>query len=163
MVDNNSFGGAGAPTDAVNQSFIAPFGLHVTGKLSANPALAITTNSMHPITNGPFGMVSSFATGDPGWFDNLGPNAIELADLQANNNTALAVINRGALSPTSGGVVALSDFNTFDNTRLPLANNRVLERNAIAYLAPTVPEPSTAIFGLAITVQCVLNRRRRLK
>ena len=158
LVDNDTFGGSGAPTDAVNQSFISPFGLHVFGKLSANPAIANVTNTTHPVTNGPFGLVSSFSTGDPGWFDNLGSNATGLARLTANNNIPLAVINRGALSSTSGGVVLLSDFNTFDNGRLPLTNNRVLERNAIAYLTP---EPSGFLLTTTGIFTLVAGRRVR--
>ena len=74
------------------------------------------------------------------------------------NNIPLAVINRGALSATSGGVVLLSDFNTFDNTRLPLTNNRVLERNAIAYLTP---EPSGFLLAIMGILTLVAGRRVR--
>lgn len=140
LVDNDSFGGASVNTDAVNQSFISPFGLHVTGKLSGNPAPANVTNANHPVTNGPFGRVSTIATADPGWFDDLGPTSVGLAELAANNGIALTAINPGALSANSGGVVFLSDFNVLDNNRLPLFDNRTMIRNAIAFVSPSLAD-----------------------
>lgn len=55
------------------------------------------------------GMVSSYDTGWPGWYNNLGSYAIGLATLDANGQTSLAVIPPGAINSGSGTVVLFSD------------------------------------------------------
>jgi autotransporter-associated beta strand protein len=127
-VDNNTFAGAG--TDAVNQSFISPFGLHVTGTLSGSQNATIT-NLTNPVINGPFGVVSTFETNFPGFFDSLGTNAAGLAQF-TSNETAIAVITPGILGAHSGAVVLLSDSDTFDAGD----SNDVLFENAVAYTVP---------------------------
>jgi hypothetical protein len=82
LVDNDTF--AGQPTSSnVNNSFISPFGLHVTGTVTGLQQANVTDFSSL-VTNGPFGKVTSFTTSFVGWFDNLGPNATALASLAAN-------------------------------------------------------------------------------
>lgn len=137
MVDNWNFGCGGTcgypNTNPVNQSFIAPFGLHVTGKLS-NPQFASTVSSNHQVIRGPYGVVSQIVTGDPGWFDNLGSNATALAHLTVNNGTALAVIDPCAIATQSGGVVFLSDMNALDDWGLGQGDNQALALNAIRFV-----------------------------
>lgn len=144
MVDNQTFGGGGTqPTSSVNQSFVAPFGLSPTGQLGNPVSATVLQPNIHPVTNGPFGTVASFVTGDPGWFSSLGPNAASLAQF-SGGQTALAVIGPRALSPVSGSVVFLSDMNALDNGRLSLAGNTTLALNALWF---TITTARYSLFG----------------
>jgi hypothetical protein len=157
-VDNDTFAGGG--TSAVNNSYISPFGLHVTGT-GSGIQLATATNTSSPVTNGPFGLVSSIQTSFPGWFDNLGSNAQSLATLNFNSQPMLAVINRGALGAGSGGVVFYSD-SILINVEYSTANNQTLARNSLAFASATVPEPSSLVLaGAAVLVAGAFTYRQR--
>jgi hypothetical protein len=147
VVDNNTFGGP--TTDSVNESFLEPFGLDSTGTLTGTRDGTIT-NPSHAVTNGPFGSVSAFRFLFPGWFDNLGPNADPLGTIDANGEVGLAVIDRGALSPTSGQVVFFSDTGPFIdfNDLFNSLDNKALALNSFVTPATVVPEPSTLALAL---------------
>ncbi len=161
FVDNDSFDAA---ADAVNESFLDPFGLDVTGTLDLLQTTTVTNNS-HPVTNGPFGMVNSFTTNFPGFFDNLGSDALSLGTLNINNGDALAVIGSGVLSPTSGSVVFFSDNNIAADGILGQTDNRALVLNAIDFAGPqAVPEPPILLLfsvgilaGLAARMRCRMH------
>ena len=158
-VDNDTFAGGG--TSAVNNSYISPFGLHVTGT-GFGGQLATVTNTSSPVTNGPFGLVSSIQTSFPGWFDNLGSNAHSLATLNFNSQPMLAVINPGALGLGSGGVVIYSDTILADGL-YNAADNQTLARNSLAFLSSTsVPEPSSLVLaGVSILVAGAFTHFKR--
>jgi Dockerin type I domain/PEP-CTERM motif len=130
-VDNDNYAGSG--TSAVNNSFLAPFGLDVTGSF-LNSQTANVTTFTGPITNGPFGSLTSFTTYYPGYFDSLGPNATALASLAANGQPVLAEIAPGALGPHSGAVIFQADtvfVNGFPSA--PTGNNLTLALNEINF------------------------------
>jgi len=151
-VDNQDF--AGGP----NESFLDPFGMHATGKLPGQPnATSVAPN--HRVMNGPFGVVTTFATSVGGWFDNLGPNATALATYDVNGQPPLAAIAPGVLGPGSGGVVFIADADSLVDTAaggfFHAADNEKLFLNAVAY----VPEPCGV--SLLPCVAVVIGLRRR--
>jgi hypothetical protein len=158
FLDNDTFA---AGVDAVNNSFTSPFGVHVTGTL-IETQLASTLSS--PITSptAPFGAVSTMTTIYPGWFDNLGPNATDAADLQANSQSALAYIAPGAIAPGSGPVVFFSDSVFADGGGF--SSNETLVENALAYAdsgpVSAVPEPASLLIVGIGGAALVLRRRR---
>lgn len=148
LVDNNTFAGSPA-TDNANQSLISPFGLHVTGTLpGANTATV--TDTAHPVTNGPFGTVTSVATNFPGFFDVLGLSTL-LAQF-SSTQPALAVLNRGDLDPGSGPVVFVSD--SFPLTNVTSDDNQNLDLNTLAFI---LPEPGSCL--ALVTILGVMVRR----
>jgi hypothetical protein len=150
-VDNDTFAGSGTP--AVNNSYISPFGLHATGTLNGIQ-LATVTDSSSPVTNGPFGLVSSIGTNYPGWLNNLGSNAQSLATLNYNGETMLAAINPGVLGPGSGGVVIYSDSILINGT-INTWDDQTLANNTIAFvMSQSVPEPSSLVLGIIASVAC---------
>ena len=104
LVDSDAF--AGGASSAANNSFLAPFGMHVTGTdCGANATFA--NPSASAVTSGPFGTLSTATIVCAGWFDTLGP-ATAYGTLTTNGQPFLAVIPPGALAPGSGPVVLLS-------------------------------------------------------
>jgi hypothetical protein len=102
---------AGGP----NESFLDPFGMHATGKLPGQPnATSVAPN--HRVMNGPFGVVTTFATSVGGWFDNLGPNATALVDLRREWPTAPCCDRAWCPWPGSGGVVFIADADSLVDT-----------------------------------------------
>ncbi|MCX7417982.1 MAG: hypothetical protein NT013_00385 [Planctomycetia bacterium] len=97
--------------DNSNESLIDPFQMDITGTLGGGQTVTVTNPGAHVVTAGPFGTVNSFGLSYPGWFNNLGPYATTLGTLNANGQSALAVINPGAINAGSGGVVLISDGN----------------------------------------------------
>lgn len=154
--------------DAANQSLINPFGLHSQSQEFVPGRLGVTvTNPLaNPVTSGPFGVVTDYELASVGWYDSLGTNVQSLATLDLNGETALAVIDKGALGPGSGGVVFSSDTNPLfhiDFTTLFPAY-KPLDFNVIAYLAPSaaVPEPaSLTLFGFGLLGLAGYGWRRR--
>ncbi len=123
----------------VNNSFISPFGLHTKGMLKEWQFLT-STDANHFVTNGTFGTVSVARGWYAGYFDDLGPYAVPLGEY--DGFIGLAAIDPGVLSPTSGGVVFISDRGTvFGN--VPECDNTTLLLNAVAFI--TIPEPSTFV------------------
>jgi len=126
----------------INNSYVSPFGLHVTGTLGGNQ-IADATSTSGPILNGPFGLVSAVDSFYPGFFDSLGSSAISLATL-SNNMPLVAEIAPGSLGIGSGGVLLASDSILTDGTFVA-NDNATLFNNAIAAFSPSlsaVPEPT---------------------
>lgn len=133
LVDNDSFTPV-APE--VNNSFLAPFGMHVSGTDNNFSSGATVENpGASLVTSGPFGTVPTLTLVVPGWIDELGP-ATSLGTLNVNGQPFLAVIPSGALGAGSGPVVVMSDTDldsSFWNTAY-----RSLVFNAIAFVSPDV-------------------------
>ena len=132
FTDNDTFT---SNASTVNNSYINPFGVSSTGTLNGNPFNVTVTNpAASPITNGFMGMVNSYYTGWPGWYNRLGSYASSLGTLDANGETALAVIPPGTINSGSGAVVLFSDstylYNGYWNSTM-----QALTLNAIAYAA----------------------------
>jgi hypothetical protein len=117
---------------AANPTLINPFGLNITGGVIAHLPATVPQPFSTEITREPFGVVTTLATINPGWFDQLGL-AKPVATLDANGKPLLAVLGSGALGPGSGRVVLSADSDIY-------TQNLVLIENTFAYL---VPEPST--------------------
>jgi hypothetical protein len=143
--------------EVASDSMVSPFGLDSTGVIFGS-ATATVTNTMHPVTNGPFGPVSTLTYGSPGWFNALGANAAALARLNANNQVSLAVTDYGVLSPGSGAVVYFADA-TIDNSTYT-GSIVTLVDNALAYT--TVPEPGSLLLGGVGAAGLAVWRRRRI-
>ena len=166
LVDNDSYvGGA----DAGHESFLDPFGLDVAGN-GAHPTYPFSvhnptvTNPTHPIMADTYGFGSVtvplfFAFG---WFDDLGPDAIELAHIGPPADLpGIAVIEPGVLAPGSGPVVFFSDTALF-YSNFQSDDNEPLVLNSIAYAAG-IPEPGTAILltlAMLLTAGAVRARRK---
>lgn len=145
--------------DVASNSMLSPFGVHLTGWIDG-PSINVTvTNMASPVTNGPFGAVTSYRTWYPGWFDSLGTKATSLARIDSNGQSTLAQIDRGALSPGSGTVVLSSDTSLIFYG--PDSPNMRITKNAIAFVAPSsVPEPSTVLLLGSILASLVAIRKR---
>lgn len=130
FVDNDSFGGR--DSDVVNESFLDPFALDVSGSLKGEQNVVVLPLD-NPITKGSFGRVENFKVLFPGYFEVLGQPALNLAMLDDNGEAALVYLMRGALTTGSGGVSFFSDSNLtaemFDE------NVGRLIKNALAYAA----------------------------
>ncbi|MDH3445354.1 MAG: hypothetical protein OEN50_15620, partial [Deltaproteobacteria bacterium] len=131
LPDNSTFGGAGTP--AANESLIDPFGLDIGGTLPGKVLATVPNPSVSTITNGPFGVVSSFSQNVPGGLTNLGSFASSLAVNPLGD--ALAVIEAGVLGPRSGRVVIYSDVNMFGDSDAAgfFSENQALFLNTIQF------------------------------
>ena len=109
------------------------------------------------VTSGPFGTVSNFPIGFPGWFDGLG-GTTSLGTLDFNNQPVLAAIHPTRFGPGAGCVVFVSD-STFLTDTFTTAENRAILLNGIQC---AIPEPATwglLLFGA--TIFCALAAARR--
>ena len=164
FTENDSFN---VNADAGNESFLDPFGLDSSGTGSSpaypssvhNPTV---TNPTHPIVDNTFGFGAVttplfFAFGS---FNNLGPNANELAHIGGPLNApGIAVIERNALAPGSGAVILFSDTSPFFGNYVNAHNSQLL-LSSIAYAA--VPEPSTwTLVALGLLAMAPWMRRFR--
>ncbi len=144
-----------ASFELANESFLDPFGLDSTGYIEG-PRDLIITDLSHPVADGPFGSLTEVAFWYPGYFNDLGPDAVEVGTVIGQ--PGLAAIAPGQLGPGSGGVVFFSDH-------APGRNNSTVMLNSIAFVAPNalIPEPSTLVllFSLALAGAGVGYRRRR--
>ena len=135
LPDNSSIGDHGP----ANESLIDPFGLDIAGTGFNGLVIATVADpSASSITSGPFGVVSSFTQYFPGGLTNLGPFAISLGTNLLG--TALAVIEKGAISPGSGRVVIYSDVGTFGDSDAGnvFAANELLFLNTIDFCLPEI-------------------------
>jgi len=148
-------GGPGG--DAVRESLIDPFGMDTMGDSHAPTATFV--NTLHPIAHGPFGTITQFGLNASGWYDNLGPYAIPLATDDFFSQPVLAVIEHGAILPTSGRAVFLADGNALDAGSF---HSLALAGNILTYLIP-VPEPSSGALALVAMagIVGVYYRRKR--
>ncbi|MCZ6916792.1 MAG: hypothetical protein O7I93_08450 [Gemmatimonadetes bacterium] len=106
--NNDSFGGP--TTGDANNSLIAPFGMEINFTVGGTVSVQVLRTAS-PVTDGPFGTVTTFKQLFPGVFTELGP-ATSLAVSQ-HGDAALAVIERHTLSAGAGPVVVYSDISTF--------------------------------------------------
>jgi hypothetical protein len=135
------------------QTFFTPFGVSETGRIFQNvPAYPLDPN-VHPITNGPFGVVTEAVTTNTGWFDDLGPWAQPVL-LLPNGYPVMAVIERDAIAPGSGRVVLTADGQLLNNS-LPLF------QNVAAYMVPEPASRALLVTGLFALAAVALDRRRR--
>ena len=141
--------------EAANESFLDPFGLDSTGYLEFDQTLTITDPS-HPVADGPFGTVTSVDYWFSAYFNNLGPDAVQVGTV--DGRPGLAAIAPGQLEPGSGGVVFFSDHS-------PGRNNSTVMLNSIAFVISdaVIPEPSTLVllFSLALAGAGVGYQRKR--
>ena len=160
--DNDSYAGVPASDDA-NETFLDPFGIDSTGRVPS-ASNATSTALAHPVINGPFGTVTTFATNFGGWVENLGPNATAVAGYDFNAEPAIAAIAPGALAPGSGGVVSIGDADSLvdsaDGGLFGSADNQTLLLNSVAF---AIPEPSTVSLLVSLSVLCTGSLRRRRK
>ncbi|MEI7731986.1 MAG: Ig-like domain-containing protein [Verrucomicrobiota bacterium] len=109
LVDNELFGGIG-PSDLANESLVNAFGFTVAGLDYNSASQVIFANpAASPLTKGPYGNFSSFASYYPGWFDTVSPDAVVLGRLKVNNQPAVAVIHPKVLSAFSAPAFFFSD------------------------------------------------------
>jgi Immunoglobulin I-set domain len=132
FADNDGVAGSGPGSP--NGSVVGVFGCSVTGS-GAWPDPA-TVSASHPVTNGPHGAVTAFDVLVPGWFDLLGPSVTPLAHLNSTNAPVLAVIDRDALGPGSGGVVLFSDTSLVFDMFIGGSGALPLALNAIEFASP---------------------------
>lgn len=137
----------------VNPTLVTPFGPNINGTTMLNPNATVTNPTSIPFTAGPFGVVTSLSTANPGWFDSLG-GAIPVATISPGLNV-LAYFPENALAPGSGRVVISADSDIY-------FNNTILIFNTFNYLIQPIPEPSTfALSGTALVVFGWMVRRRK--
>lgn len=139
----------------VNPTLINPFGLDINGDLVGHLPATVSNPATSPITSTPFGQVTSLATINPGWFDQLGA-AHTIATLDINGQPLLAMLDAGSLGPGSGAVVLSADSDIY-------TQNITLIDNTFAFLIAT-PEPSSLIlaaFGFAGLAAWSWRRRNR--
>ncbi|HVP21980.1 MAG TPA: carboxypeptidase-like regulatory domain-containing protein [Anaerolineaceae bacterium] len=110
LTDNDSFGGSPASSDA-NQSLINPFDVTTAGFIPGKVTASVLNPLNSLITNGSYGMVSSFSQFYTGYFTNDGIYANRLANNDLGG--ALDVINADAIQTGSGPVILFSDANAF--------------------------------------------------
>jgi hypothetical protein len=136
--------------DASRASLLSPFGLATTGWIVTDTANIITPT--HPIAVGPGGTLTHFDLHNTGWFTSLGPYAHTIAIEVVTSMPVMAAIERGAISPTSGRAVYLSDSSVFDPG---FVNGPILAANLVGYLVPEpgpIPQAVLAILGFATFV-----------
>jgi len=141
---------------ASRASLIGPFGLTTTGWIVNDTAQIVALT--HPIANGPGGPLSHFDLHNTGWLTSLGPYAHTIAIETVTGMPVMAAIERGAISPTSGRAVFLTDSSVFDDG---FVFGPVLAANLVGYL---IPEPSSVILGslgLAAFVGMSALRKRK--
>ncbi len=138
--------------DSVNESLLDPIGMDSTGNLIGIHTATVLDPAAHPVTSGPFGLVRAFDLAAGGWIESLGASANSLANI-SGGRTALATIDHGAFSLTSGGVVVLTSVGSLQNSyfRDPV---RSIIRNAIVWTPPPPCYPdcdsSTGLYVLDI-------------
>jgi len=136
---------------ATRASLIGPFGLATTGWI-VNDTANIVAPPTHPIALGPGGPLTHFDLHNTGWLTSLGPYAHTIAIETATLMPVMAAIERGAISPTSGRAVFLTDSSVFDPG---FANGPILAANLVGYLVPEpglVPQAVLAVLGFATFV-----------
>jgi hypothetical protein len=134
-LDNDSYAGAG--TDLVNESVLDPFGLDITGTGAAWPQTTTVVNPRRSqVSNGPFGLVTSWSVGWSGWFNTVPAEANVLANVNQSGLPGLVVFERHTLAACSGVVVLYSDSTALvDGFYGPGTANEKLLLNTIAYIS----------------------------
>jgi hypothetical protein len=142
-----------------SESFVNPFGLETLGLLLSTQPVTVTSPTSTPVTDGPFGLVTNYTVGFPGWYTSLG-TAQGLATLDSNGATTLAWIPPGQISPSAGGIVFFSDY-------AKSVSSEALKLNSISAVGgKCISVPATSDWGLAVmtllllTVGTVVSRYR---
>jgi hypothetical protein len=112
-----------------SNSVLTPFGMSATGVLDDNQTASFL-NISNPIQSGPFGTATQIDMSWPGWFASLGTST-ELAELQGNNEPALAYFPAATISQTSGAAIFFSDTSPM-NDSFRTKNDQIAILNAIA-------------------------------
>ena len=132
-------------------SFLSPFGLNTTSGLTDINSGTIT-NTTHPVTAGPFGVVTTISANYPGNLTGLG-SATSLGTWNGSGLSALAVLNSG-----SGKVVVLTDVNLYADRFNQAGNqNRELLLNALAFAKPAGDLQFAGTAGETHTLQVTIN------
>ena len=121
-----------------SQSMLSPFGMASSGIILGSATATVTSPAATSVTNGPFGLISTFDQDFPAGINTLGPNGNELATNPIG--TALAVIYDDALGTGSGPLLAFSDA-TFFNA-LFAANQNLWGNTIDVCLNAGLPAPS---------------------
>ncbi len=138
---------------ATNQSLMNPFGLNIIGATFSDPTATVLNPLSVPFTAGPYGVVSTLSTTNPGWFDTVGV-ATTVALLDSNSQPLLAYFPENTLAAGSGRVIFSADSDIY-------TSNVPLILNSFVYLS--VPEPSSvvlAMIGVCASGLMVLRQRR---
>ena len=146
--------------DVTNASFVSQFGLTVTG--TDYTTLTMINPTGNPITNGPFGLVTSMTGIAAGPYTTVPTNYLPLGRLSPGVAGA-GYFALGSLGAGSGAVLFLSDANTI-NSGWAAPSNYNLVSNFAAYAA--VPEPSTVglmLVGLGLAGGLAVRRARHLR
>jgi hypothetical protein len=155
LSDNNSSDG----WTTTNNSFVSPFGVATTG--SFNAAVSIIDPTGNPISNGPFGLVTSLTGVAQGAFTTT-PEAFKpLAQLSGGQQIVAGYFEQNALGTGSGAVLFVGDANVY-NAGWATAANYDLLSNFVTFA--TVPEPTTVsllLLGSGIAGLSAWRRRRR--
>lgn len=144
--------------DVTNASFLNPFGLVVTGTDQGSATVINPTGN--PISNGPFGLVTSLTGIAAGPYSTVPVIYNPLIQLSAGAAGG-GYFAPGALSANSGAVLFLSDAN-FINSSFSVPGNYKLISNFVTYAM--VPEPSTLsllFIGLGVIGGIAWRRRFR--
>jgi hypothetical protein len=152
---------SGAPGfDPVNDSFTAPFGLGVNNNNTS--LLTIINPTGNPISNGPFGLVTTLpgiAAGELVGTPSFPSSFVPLGQFSAGVFGA-GYIPAGALGPGSGPVLFVSDSNIFNQNIGANANSYKFISNFVALAA--IPEPATwTLMALGVVVIGTLAWRGR--
>ena len=115
--------------EAANLSLLEPFGLVSQGTLNGNHHVTIPNPPASTVTGGPFGLITGYGTSYPGWYFDLGDQAVSLGTLDTNGQTHLAFIDRYTMGASAGGAVFLADHRT---DSIPLILNAVAAVTASA-------------------------------
>jgi hypothetical protein len=127
-------------------SMLEPFGIEAHGLFEDGWVATIEPD--HPVTDGPFGEVLTWAIFCGGWFTDLGPFATSLAEFPGSSDAILAVIEEDALGSGSGRVLLAGDANWFADSAEGgyFQQQEVMFLNAMAWLSEHVHEPAGARF-----------------
>ncbi|MEZ4864465.1 MAG: RHS repeat-associated core domain-containing protein [Caldilineaceae bacterium] len=129
----------------VTKSFLDPFGMVVQGSLKEQLEIPIDNPSSSPITDGPFGVVSSISQLWTGGITNLGPYGKTLASNRLGSS--LTVIEPKTIDADSGLVVVFSDENMFYDSFF--ARNEAIFLNSFAYCLETKKQGAHAYLSPA--------------
>lgn len=154
LTDNNS-------TEAfsvTNTSFVSPFGFGTAGNV--NTTLTILNPAGNPISNGPFGLVTSLQGVAQGYYTATADPFKPLAQVSGGQIVA-GYFEQNALGLGSGAVLFVGDANVFHDGWATSSNYDLLS-NFVAFAA--VPEPSTfslLLLGSGAAGLLAWRKRRR--
>ncbi|MFM9963794.1 MAG: Calx-beta domain-containing protein, partial [Planctomycetaceae bacterium] len=132
-------------------SLLAPFGLATDNSVDGINSGTIT-NLTHPVTQGPFGNVTTISSNFAGNLTALG-SATPLGTWNGSGLPALATLNSGA-----GKVVVLTDVNMYADRLNQAGNqNRALLLNALAFAKPAGDLQFVGTAGEVKTISVTIN------